>query len=230
MLVEFKQGRVVLSLKNKKVVVIVAHADDFEFMCGGTISKYSKLINSNQMSLEIVVVSSRMLNTGETLAETEGYQKCSLSKLNTDFSKVKVQNFNYRSRFVPNSEDDLRLDLKNKIVDLPDIIITHSPNDTNQDHVSVFNQVIRVFKGKNILCGRVLNSSYRFQPNLHICLNKSDMSNKINALKCYEKESKKRYFSYDLIMSEAIVSSVSSEGCDYSESFEIYNLNSNECY
>lgn len=218
------------SLENKKITVIVAHADDFEFMCGGMISKYSGLINSNKLSLEIVIVSSRMLNTGETLLETENYQKCSLLKINLDCSKVKIHNFNYRSRFVPDSEDELRLDLKHKIADSPDVIITHSPNDTNQDHVSVFNQVVRVFKGKSILCGRVLNSCHYFKPNLHIGLNESDILNKIDALQCYERESSKRYFSYDVIMSESIISSMNNESYDYSESFEIYNLNLNENY
>lgn len=212
-------------LTNKKILIAVAHPDDVEFIMGGTLNFYKDEINKGNIIIKCVIFSLRKLNTNETYKETKKFQKSAFKVLELDSKIVPVENYKFRARFLPNHEDDIRLSLK-KYKDSfdPDVIFTHYKNDTNQDHVSVHEQVLRVFPDKTVFGGEISNTGKFLRPNLFVGLKKKNIEIKANALRCYETENHKYYFSKEVILTQARFRGVQSIGCEFAEAFEIYNL------
>ena len=92
---------------------------------------------------------------------------------------------------------------KNKLIEKeinsfnPDTVFTHSNNDSNKDHVIVYESTIiatRPGSGvKKILSYEVLSSSewnynHPFSPNVFFSLNKKNIDDKCNALSMYKSE------------------------------------------
>jgi len=175
------------------------------------------------MEFRAVTFAGRQQNTGERFEETLEHQAKAFQELG--ITPVDVDNHEYRARFLPSSEDEIRLllkDLKEKYD--PTIIFTHYLGDPNQDHASVCQQVLRVFNDRTVLGGEISNSGHKLKPVVFVGLNEVDIVAKARALACYKAESHKYYFAPNLIDSLARVRGAQSGCFTFAEGFELYGL------
>jgi LmbE family N-acetylglucosaminyl deacetylase len=208
---------------SKKILVAVAHNDDVEFICGGLLSSFSNYPVNKKPEVGIITFGSRQENTGEKFNSVLKHQENSLEILN--INAWPIVNKQYRARFLPDFEDDIRMELNAfKKIFKPDIVISHHVNDPNQDHVSVVEQVKRVFSNKIVLGGEVPNTGFNLEPNLFVGLNKADILTKVRALSCYLNEKDKDYFQEDVLLSLAIIRGAHSSTYQYSEAFCLYRM------
>jgi len=210
-----------MNLFGKRILAVVAHHDDLEFMFGGTLAK---LFGQQKVSeLYVCVLCSREKNTGELFEDVLLQQKKSFSILG--IKPKKILNHRFRSRFLPSHEDEVRLILNSYKKDFcPDTVLTHYPEDPNQDHSSLFEQVYRVFRNTNILSGEIPNTGDDLKPNLFIKLDTSLIEKKYLALNAYNAENNKRYFTKEAIYSLAYVRGLHSMKSNLCEALRIIRM------
>lgn len=109
----------------KKILVIGSHPDDFEFGCGGTLIKFAKI-----SKIYVLVMSKGEVGGSAEVRQKEQQKVCK-------YLKAKLFWGNYKDTKI-----ELSKDLIDKIESVinevkPDIVFTHYPNDTHQDHRNV---------------------------------------------------------------------------------------------
>ena len=181
-----------------RALIVAAHPDDDILGCGGILSKFK-----NKVQFKVLFIcegsSCRFVNpecsqAKESIQLRNSYARSALSSLGVN--NVEFQNFPCgRLDQVP------LLDI-NKVIERsirsfsPDVVFTHSPNDSNQDHVKVYHSSViatrpQVTSGvRSLLSYEVLTSSEwsfltTFKPNYFVQLNKANVLDKWHALSHY---------------------------------------------
>ena len=189
-----------MQLKNKKVLIIVAHPDDETIGCGGLIVKLKKKKSK---------IFSMYLSDGRSARDKKENNNSLVLKESSEAAKV--LGFKWLNDFCGKFEDQ-KLDnvsllsiikiiekAKNKIK--PDLIITHSKSDLNRDHRIVYEAVVTAFRPKHketwsqILSFEVASATdygnslfeKKFDPNYFVNI-KQEWSKKEKALKAYKSE------------------------------------------
>lgn len=172
-----------------KILAIGAHLDDIELACGGTLAK--AIASGHQV--KVVVMSRSGYTDSIGKMQRTDYQACSegIKALNSlgilDISILKFENKN----IVFNK--DIIVPLDNIIANYnPDIIFTHHPFDTHQDHEAVAKATISAARRKNTIyfyepifpAGR---SYVPFKPQLYVNINDT-INTKLNALRYHVSE------------------------------------------
>ena len=186
-------------MKNKNVLVIVAHADDETLGCGGTIQKLKKLGYQVYVMIFTDGVSSRKKKLSKEIQNRSNQIK-KVSKL-LNFKIFKHYN-------LPDNELDKisNLELVKKIEAAiikinPEIILTHSNKDLNIDHQKISNATITACrplpksKIKQLLFFEILSSTewnfnsnrINFNPNRFYDIT-DFIEKKLEAIKIYKSE------------------------------------------
>lgn len=186
-------------MKNKNVLVIVAHADDETLGCGGTIQKLKKLGYQVYVMIFTDGVSSRKKKLSKEIQNRSNQIK-KVSKL-LNFKIFKHYN-------LPDNELDKisNLGLVKKIEAAiikinPEIILTHSNKDLNIDHQKISNATITACrplpksKIKQLLFFEILSSTewnfnsnrINFNPNRFYDIT-DFIEKKLEAIKIYKSE------------------------------------------
>ena len=202
-------------LKNKRVLLIGAHPDDIEVMCGGTISKYrgkTETVSS--------VIFAPCLEDPLNEGILEEYQ-ASMKALEVE----EVINHNFPRDILENSIQQIR-DLLHawKRSFNPDVIICPSINDLHQDHRAVASACKTIFRDSaTLLSGEIMRSTIHFTPNLYVALSHEEMVAKLRLLNIYKTQTRRTYFTPEIV--EAIARY---RGCQvstlYAEAFEIWRM------
>ncbi len=218
-----------------KVLFVVAHPDDETLGAGATIRKFV----DNGATVDLCVMSSKVAARTRRPSDDE---------LGEDFKKA-AKILGFRSFFLgdfPNIKMNVVpcLDLvqfveKAILESQPEIVVTHSPSDLNDDHVrtSVACQTAaRIFQRRDDVAPLrelwfmetpsstewALNSAEnRFRPNLFVEIGKARLETKLEALKVYRGVMRP----YPHPRSEEAVAGLAAyrgaqAGCDYAEAFE----------
>lgn len=216
-----------------RYLIVVAHPDDEVLGAGATISKL--VTEGNQVAVAIMVQqAAARANISETLMDD---QQQSMDLLGV--TKVYSASFpNIRMNTVPHLE--LVQFVEKCILDFqPDVLVTHHPSDTNNDHVVTSYAVqaaSRLFQRRNDIPAlkelwymEVLSSTEwsldstanRFIPNTYVEVGKKRVDRKIQALNLYK--GVMRPFPHPR-SDEAITGLAAyrgaQSGCDYAEAFE----------
>lgn len=223
--------------KNKKILIVASHPDDEVLGCGGTIAKLKKknkiyvyFSHEGSSSRYIDYQSKKSLN--EIKLRNKMAVECSkfLGYEIIEFGK----NINLRNEKFSLLDNVKKL---NKIINKirPDIIITHHPDDINDDHQRTFKVVSNAtrppskHKVKEIYLMEIpsttdwtLRSS--FKPNVFVDITQSIWT-KIKAIKIYKSEfnkfphsrSEKNLLSHSIYRGAQV-------GHKYVEAFEAYRL------
>lgn len=175
-----------------KILAVGAHLDDIEIACGGVLAKAV----SNGHDVRCVVMSksgykdvnNNVSRTNE-VAVTEG-----LAAFNClGVSDVIIHDFVTTQM---GWDVEIIKAIEKEIIDFkPDLIITHHPNDTHQDHVGVSKSCISAARRhNNILFFEPIPPSGRsnnpFNPQVYIDISEN-IDDKIKSLRCHESEYKK---------------------------------------
>lgn len=213
-----------------KILAVGAHLDDIEIACGGTLCKAIK--SGNNVKCVIMSksgykdINNNVYRTNET-AVSEG-----LAALNSlGVHDISIYDFETTKM---SWDVELIKVIEKEIIDFkPDLIITHHPNDTHQDHVGVSKSCISAARRhNNIIFFEPIPPSGRsnepFNPQIYIEIN-DYIEVKLKALRCHETE-------YNKFGEEAWITGIEARcryrgyeiGVHHAECFEVLRL-SNDC-
>lgn len=201
-----------------KVLLLSPHTDDIEIGAAGTLIK---LLPGKDNNFCWVVFSP---------CENAVPQGLSPDTLKNEFITVAshVSITDYRIHSFPNMNFPAcalailrELDsIKNEFQ--PDLVIAPSLNDFHQDHRTVAEQAVRVFKKDASIIGYELPwNNLAFQPHLYVRLTQEQMEEKWRILSLYKSQFilKRNYFSKDFIFGWARMRGVQCNA-EYAEAFE----------
>jgi LmbE family N-acetylglucosaminyl deacetylase len=193
-------------LKNKRILVIVAHPDDELLGCGATMHK---LINEQDCSIRAVIlgegITSRSDNRDVKKWKTE--LKKHRSNIHAAASKIGYESIGIYD-FPDNRFDTVALlDIvkvveKEKATLQPELVFTHHGGDLNIDHQRTFEAVmtacrpmtnekvmgIFTFETPSGTEWRASSDPKHFIPNLFIEISEENLNAKINGMELYEYE------------------------------------------
>ncbi len=193
-------------LKNKRILVVVAHPDDEVIGVGGSIYR---LVNRHGCHVRCVILGEGITSRDDKRDLESSKNKLSIHKKNISEAK-KIIGYQELStyQFPDNRFDEISLlDLvktveKEKKIFQPDIIFTHHGGDLNIDHQKTFQatitacrpiekehvEAIITFETYSSTEWQAPSDPRRFIPNLYFSLSKEDINQKIKAMECYEFE------------------------------------------
>lgn len=170
----------------KKILMIGAHTDDIEIMCGGTIAKFIEL------GCEVFYTTFSFADKSLPEGFPEGTTKTELIKA-TAVLGIPSENlilFDYEVRIFPSIRQDILENLillRNEIK--PDLVMTHNSNDTHQDHKTVSEETFRAFKQVSSIWGfESFKNNKIFSSDLYVLLNKTHIEKKIRAVSKYKSQ------------------------------------------
>jgi LmbE family N-acetylglucosaminyl deacetylase len=170
-----------------KILAVGAHPDDIEFGCFGTLSYYT----SKKHEIFLVLFSS-----GEKLGKREIRENESKTSANLINAKIKFFRFPDTNINANSNNIDKFRDYVNKIK--PDILFTHYPEDTHQDHrntTSICLSSRNSFKRILFYEGPTSNN---FSPNVFYVINEH-FNKKIEGLKKHKSQQVRPYLNLEAI-------------------------------
>ena len=203
-----------------RVLVIGAHTDDIEMMCGGTIVKF---IDFNR---EVYYTTFSFADKSLSEGFAKGTTRDEVIKA-TEILGIPMLNLNlydYEVRVFPKYRQEILEDLVRLRKELePNLVITHNSNDTHQDHKVISDETYRAFKQTASIWGYESFKNDRvFNNDLYVKLNLIQIDKKLHAISKY----KSQIIKYD--NREAIGGLAKFRGaqidCQYAECFQVRRI------
>ena len=195
-------------LRNKKIMIVVAHPDDELLGLGGTMNK---LINEYSVQTHLIILGEGITSRSDSRDVCLWENELQIHKINI---KKAQEIIGYHSLSVHDFPDN-RFDAVNlldiiKVVEAekknfnPDVIFTHHGGDLNLDHQKTFEAVVtscRPMASENVKTivtfetpsGTEWSASSdprRFIPNLYFKISEQNLAAKIKGMESYEFESR----------------------------------------
>jgi LmbE family N-acetylglucosaminyl deacetylase len=107
----------------------------------------------------------------------------------------------------------------------PDIVLTHNPHDTHQDHHTVYEETVRACKKGTIWAYQTPKNMRLFNENLYVEVQDRHVDVKIEALKCYKSqfERNRAEFNEQFLISN-MVAKGQQIGVKYAEAFQVITM------
>ena len=201
----------------KRIMVLAPHADDGEFGCGGSITKwmdegkevYYIAFSSAEKSVPQGMPKDIVKTEVRQATKVLGIPPCNLVL------------FDYPVREFPTYRQQILEDMVRLQDELnPDLVLFPSTNDTHQDHQTVSQEGFRAFKKISMIGYEMPYNNLNFSTHLFTVLDEEHVSKKVEALKCYKSQAHRAYSTTDFITSLARVRGTQI-GTKYAEAFEV---------
>jgi len=164
----------------KKVLVIGAHTDDVEVMCGGTICKFIEL------NYEIHYATFSFADKSLPKGFPEGTTRCEVLKATEilGIPRLNLHLYDYEVRVFSNYRQEILEDMIKLRNDIhPNLVICHNANDTHQDHKVISDEVFRAFKQSASIWGYESFKNNRvFNNVLYVKLDEKHIQKKTQAI------------------------------------------------
>lgn len=194
------------SLRNRKILVLVAHPDDELLGCGGTINR---LIADYNCEIRAVILGEGITSRSDKRDPSKWEEELSLHRENIESARKKI---GYKSvgiyDFPDNRFDTVALLDIIKVIEKekedfqPEIIFTHHGGDVNVDHQRTFEAVITACRPmedemvKTVITfetpsgteWRASSDPRHFVPNFFISISEKNLNAKIEGMDCYKFE------------------------------------------
>ena len=201
--------------KGKRVFFIGAHPDDIEIGCGA-------LIANIQKTAEVFCITLSDNQKNPLLKNVVREHNESMRILGIDEEHRFLESFETR-RFKQSRQEILEYLFSMNRKYQPDMVFSHSKADLHQDHGTVTQESLRVFRRTSLFGYDVIRSSYGFFPTLLIEVSESDVERKIEALAAYQTYKDKYYFSPELTRAIMVRNGAIAEK-KYAEGFDILRM------
>ena len=206
-------------MNNKKILFIGSHPDDVEISCGGYVFK---LLQNNEIHIHTLTDCEISTPNGFYKGEILNEWVESMKFIKPYHNENHCHTFNVREIF---KKRDVLLDLfinlqKNNSFDM---VVCHSVNDFHQDHKTIAEEGVRVFKKDTSIIGYELPwNNLAFNPQLLVRLTDEQVERKWATLSSYESQFTigRNYFSKELIFGWARMRVVQCNA-EYAEAFEV---------
>jgi LmbE family N-acetylglucosaminyl deacetylase len=207
-------------MKANKVLILAPHTDDAELGCGATISRligegyevYTAAFSACKQSVKP--------EFPEDILETELRRASGVLGINSDNLRLfeyPVRTFNFHRQEILDDIIKLRDEIK------PDLVFIPSLNDIHQDHQTLAQEAVRVFKFSTLLCYELPWNNFDFRTTLFYRLEERHVEEKIRALACYKSQAHREYMKPEFIRSLAKVRGVQA-GVPLAEVFEVVRM------
>lgn len=230
-------------LKNKKIMVVVAHPDDELLGLGATMHK---LINKYDVKTHVVILGEGITSRGDERDTEQWEEELKIHKQNIKDAQVAIGYHSVSTYDFPDNRFDtvglldiIKVVEKEKEQFKPEIIFTHHGGDLNIDHQRTFEAVITATRPmkdevvKTIITfetpsgteWQASSDPRRFIPNLIIEVSKKDIEAKIKGMESYEFE--KRQWPHPR-SAKALILKCTQDGnkigLEFAESFSIIRI------
>lgn len=194
------------SLKNKKILVVVAHPDDEVLGLGATMHR---LINSYNCEVRVVILGEGITSRSDNRDPKEWEEELKTHKSNIENARRKISYSSVGVYDFPDNRFDtvalldiIKIIEKEKNEFKPEVLFTHHGGDVNIDHQRTFEAVITACrpmaeeKVKTIITFETMSGTEwrassdprHFIPNMFISISKENLEAKIKAMEAYEFE------------------------------------------
>ena len=202
-----------MNLKN--VLILSPHYDDGILACGGTIAK---LTDSNDVSIDYLVFAPRSPEYEHEILHSELLKAASF----VGVDEVDIRYFNFKTREFPRNRQSI-LDKIFKLNKEKNFTMIFTPTrfDVHQDHQTVTNELLRVYKRlpTSIFGYELLLNTFSFDTSVFCGFGEEQMGAKLKAFDCFKTQMSRTHFSRQLFESTARVRGAQM-GADYAEAFE----------
>jgi len=203
-----------------RVLVLGAHTDDVELMCGGTLVKLKELGAEIYYSTFSFADKSLPKGFPEGTTRDEVYKAGSVLGI----GPLNFHLFDYEVRVFPSHRQEILEDLVRlrKRIN-PNLVITHNSADTHQDHKTISEESFRAFKQSATIWGyESFKNNRSFDNDLFVALNQTHIDTKLKAISKYNSQ----LIKYD--NRDAVVSLAKYRGSqinhEYAECFEVMRV------
>tara|TARA_Y100001958_G_C21223421_1_gene548768 strand:+ start:323 stop:1033 length:711 start_codon:yes stop_codon:yes gene_type:complete len=196
-------------LRNKKIMVVVAHPDDELLGLGATMNR---LIHEFNVETHVVILGKGLTSRLDKLDKNKWKKELKVHKKNIKTAQIAI---GYHSNSIYDFPDNrfdsvpildiIKVIEKEKKIFQPDVIFTHHGGDLNIDHQKTFEAVVtasRPLKSeivKTIITfetpsgteWRSPTDPHNFLPNIFISVSDSNIDSKIRGMESYEFEKRK---------------------------------------
>jgi len=197
-------------LKNKKILIVVAHPDDELLGLGASMNR---LISDYNTSVHVVILGEGITSRSDTRDVEKWEEELLIHRNNIKqaqaaigYNSVSIYDFPDNRFDTVALLDIIKVIEKEKAEFKPDVIFTHHGGDVNIDHQRTFEAVITscrpltnetvktiiTFETPSGTEWRASSDPRHFIPNMFVNISEENLQAKINAMECYEFE--KRQF------------------------------------
>jgi LmbE family N-acetylglucosaminyl deacetylase len=198
------------SLRNKKILIVVAHPDDELLGLGGTMHK---LISEFNVSTRVVILGEGITSRADQRDTQQWNQELAIHRRNIDMAKKVIGYHEVKAFDFPDNRFDtvalldiIKVIEREKKSFSPDVVFTHHGGDLNIDHQRTFEavmtacrpvteetvKVVITFETPSGTEWRASSDPKHFIPNFFVAISETNLQAKINGMECYEFE--KRLF------------------------------------
>lgn len=195
-------------LRNKNVMIVVAHPDDELLGLGGTLHK---LINDFSVKTHLIILGEGITSRSKNRDLNKWKNELEIHKLNIKkaqkiigYHSVNIYDFPDNRFDSVDLLDIVKVIEKEKINFQPNVIFTHHGGDLNIDHQRTFEAVITSCRPMNTEVVKTIitfetpsgtewrasSDPRHFIPNLYFQITEQDLEAKIKAMECYEFETR----------------------------------------
>ena len=196
-------------LRNKKIMIVVAHPDDEILGLGATMNK---LINEYNVKTHVIILGEGLTSRLERHDKNKLKKELIIHKQNIVSAQKAIGYHSYSIYDFPDNRFDsfsildiIKVIEKEKKIFRPEVIFTHHGGDLNIDHQKTFEAVITACRPlqnevvKSIITfetpsgteWRSQTDPRHFLPNIFISVSDSNIDSKIKGMECYEFEKRK---------------------------------------
>lgn len=204
----------------KKILVLAPHTDDGELGAGGTVARFIEERKKVFYAVFSICEESVPKKMPRDILQRELKKAAQVLGISADglfIFKFKVREFpQFRQQIL---EEIVKLRKKIK----PDLVILPSLNDLHQDHKTLSEEALRVFKDITVLGYEIPWNNLRFNAVCCIHLEKRHITKKMAALKSYKSQYFRKYFDKEFFVKLANMRGMQISK-EYAEAFDVLRL------
>ena len=209
------------SSAKKYLLVLVAHPDDFEIGCLGTILKLHK--SSEDFAIRILTFCAQ----NNVRKEEQEKSIRDLKELNIN---IELTSFAFADTFLADSIKDVKKEIRNIEQELHNLgaeicVITHHKNDKHQDHQCINNAVTQTLRNHRIISIHIPKyEEENFNASFYVSLQKDISENKVDhIMRNFPSQNSKIWFGKEVFLGQLRIQGVHAN-CEFAEVFSIEKM------